>query len=726
VDSVSAASTGAWTVYHRDNAHTGNDPTLPAASSATTGWTSAVLDGQIYAEPLVFNGIVYSATLNNTVYAINQATGQTVWSKNLGAPQTGGWVCGNVSQAGILSTPVIDTAANRIYAVAEIAGTTPTYHLFGLDLAASGNIVLDTPIAPTGFDWKIQQQRGALALANGYVYVPIGGRAGDCFDGTTPYYGYVVGAPTSGVGLPNIFQTPSAAESVWAAGGVVVDDVSHNVFFATGNAIPCGGSSLSDAIVRLSPTLTSPTFFEPNDWQSNWCSPDSDLGSASPVLISPTLMFTAGKRGGGFLVDPTNLGGVNGQLYPPRTPYAQAEACLGTHADATFGSFAYAAPFVYLECETATGGSGLVALNVNTSTPSFSPCTAGCPAPDWHAGGTTRFGPPIVAGGAVWAASNGGLAAFNATTGAAIYQSAAFGVNRFVTPSEAGSQVFVPSLNVVRSFNMVFNSWTSLQGVLTSGPDASSWGATRTDVFARGSDNGLWQNTTNGTTWAGWRPLGGVITSDPGAVAWSSGRIDVVVRGSDNAIYHRYTNDGTNWSGWESLGGSFMSGPDIASWSSGRLDIFAIGTNRGLYHKFWAATGWSGWEFLGGILTSDPATVSWASGRVDIFARGSDNAMWHLFWTGTGWSGWQPQGGGFNSGPDASSCAAGHLDVYAMGQDSALWHESWNGTSWSSWQSLGGSWTSAPSAVCQPGTTTVDLFERPSDRAIWHTTVTGA
>src|SRR5260221_10471184 len=74
------ASSGAWTTYHRDDGHTGNDPTLPALTSVATGWSSAAMDGEVYAEPLIFNGIVYAATLNNTVYAFNQSTGATVWS----------------------------------------------------------------------------------------------------------------------------------------------------------------------------------------------------------------------------------------------------------------------------------------------------------------------------------------------------------------------------------------------------------------------------------------------------------------------------------------------------------------------------------------------------------------------------------------------------------------------------------------------------------------------
>jgi outer membrane protein assembly factor BamB len=450
IPTPAVVANGAWTTYHHDNAHTGYDPLAPTVGTVapTSGWALTTLDAEVYVEPLIYNGLVYTATLNNTVYALNQSTGAVVWQNHLGAPVTGGWQCGNFSMQGILGTPVIDVAGGRIY-VTTLFASDHLYRVFGLDLA-SGATMQTTVLSPlgTGFDWTIQQQRGALAVANGFVYVPFGGRAGDC----GPYHGWVVGVPTSGSTTFNVFETPSTAEGIWGAGGVVVDDTSHNVFVATGNAIPCSGSSLSDSVVRLSPTLTSPTFFEPNDWQANWCGPDSDLGSTSPVLINPNLMFMAGKHGGGFLVNPTNLGGIDGQLFPTPKPatYAQANVCFGNTSDATFGSFAYLAPFVYVECE----GRGLVAINVNTSTPSFAPCDAACAAPDWSAGSGTTFGPPIVAGGAVWAASNGGgLYAFNATTGAQIYHSVGFSINRFVTPAEAGGQVFVPSRTVIRSFS---------------------------------------------------------------------------------------------------------------------------------------------------------------------------------------------------------------------------------------------------------------------------------
>ena len=449
---------GSWTTYHRDDARTGYDSGAPAVTSVavTPGWTLPALDGQVYAETLIYNGVVYAATLNDTVYALNQIDGSIIWSKHVGTPQSSGWGCGNVSPTGILGTPVIDTSANRIYAVAEVVITgTTTYRLFGLDLGNSGNIVLNTVLTTAGFDWTIEQERGALGLRGGYVYVPFGGRAGDCGN----YHGYVFGAPTSGAAPGAPYVTPGQGMGIWAPGGVTIDDNTGKVFVSTGNGTGSGcnanvnGSAVfeNDATVRLTPgTLAHEDFFMPQDWKSNWCDNDADMGSIAPLLISPSLLFQTGKWGTGFLLNPNSLGGLDGQLYPTPKPaaYVEADTCLGNNSDATFGSGAYAAPLIYLECD----GHGLVALNVNTGAPSFSPCTT-CAAPDWHAGGTTTFGPPIVAGGAVWVASNGGgLYAFNASTGAQIFHSAGFGINRFVTPSEAGNQIFVPSGNVVRSF----------------------------------------------------------------------------------------------------------------------------------------------------------------------------------------------------------------------------------------------------------------------------------
>jgi len=267
--------------------------------------------------------------------------------------------------------------------------------------------------------------------------------------------------------------------------------------------------------------------------------------------------------------------------------------------------------------------------------------------------------------------------------------------------------------------------WTSLGGVLTSGAGASSWGASRVDVFARGQDNGMWQDTWNGTAWAGWAPLGGVITADPGAVSWSTNRIDVFARGQDNALWHRYS-DGTSWSAWQPLGGGLSYGPTVASWAPQRLDIFVVGTDGALWHKYWSGTQWGAWERLGGVLTSKPTAVSWGPNRIDIFARGTDEQIWHMDWSGTSWSGWEPLGGRFMSGPGAASCTLGHLDVYAVGGDHGIWRDSWTATGWTGWQPQGGRWLTDPGATCITGTGKENLFDVGIDYAMWQTTMTAS
>ena len=447
---AAVVTNGAWPVYHRDDAHTGFDATQPTAAGATTGWVSSTLDGAVYAEPLVWQGVVYVATLNNTVYALNQADGTTIWSKNLGAPNSSGWLCGNVSPQGILGTPVIDTAANRIY-VAAFFGT-HVFTVFGLDLANSGTVVLQTDLPTYGgaMDWKIQQERGALALANGYVYVPLGGRDGDCNDGSILYQGWIYGVPTSGSTAVIHWNSGfGGGQSVWAPGGVAVDDSTGRIFFATGQGNCPSSYDYNNAVIRLSPTLGLEDYFAPFDWHTLACN-DTDIGSASPVLISPTLAFQAGKPGNGYLVNPQSLGGVDGQLYPAKN--TNVPVCLGNSGAANYGAYAYAAPYLYLECE----GAGITALKIDTSAKTFSACDSTCGAPSWNAGSGT-YGSPIVAGGIVWAVNTGGggLTGFDAATGGVVFQSAGFSARRFSTPTEAGGQIFVASNTVIREFNMV-------------------------------------------------------------------------------------------------------------------------------------------------------------------------------------------------------------------------------------------------------------------------------
>jgi hypothetical protein len=479
---------GAWTSYHYDHAHTGFDPSLPGAASAAAGWVSVALDQTVYGEPLVYQGLVYVATLNNSVYALNQTDGSVVWSNHLRAPEAGGWQCGNVAPMGILGTPVIDTVGGRIY-VATF-GADDLYRLEALSLT-TGARVMSTVVTTnaSGFDWTIEQERGALALSldRTHVYVPFGGRAGDC----GPYHGYVIGVPTNGTASDELYVTPSTAEGIWASGGPVVDDSTGNVFFNTGNAIPCGGAVNSDSLIRTGPALGAATsYFQPQDWSSHWCGPDLDLGSTSPVMLSPSLIFDAGKYGQGFLLNPANLGGLDGQLFPTPKPasYVGADVCHTIHSDATFGSFAYAAPYVYVECN----GGGIEAVQVNTSTPSF--------VQAFTAGNGTTFGPPVVAGGIIWAVdiSGTGLYGFDAMTGGTVFHSTAFGVTHFSTPSEAGGQIFVSSNNQIREFNMTFCTGASVSPTTLTQAAGSTFAYTASSTGCSTPQYEFWVQSPNG------------------------------------------------------------------------------------------------------------------------------------------------------------------------------------------------------------------------------------
>jgi hypothetical protein len=267
------------------------------------------------------------------------------------------------------------------------------------------------------------------------------------------------------------------------------------------------------------------------------------------------------------------------------------------------------------------------------------------------------------------------------------------------------------------------NGWSSVGGVGTSSAKASSWGLTRTDVFVKGMNNGLYQRTSNGATWGSWSSVGGTLTSSPVAVSWGANRIDVFVRGTDNGLYHR-SSDGTTWSAWEGLGGSLSSGPAVATWGSGRLDVFVRGTDNGLYHR-WFSGSWSAWESLGGTLTSDPTAIAWGANRIDIFVRGTDNGLWQKSWTGSGWTSWTGVGGTLASAPAASSCTTGHLDVFVVGTDRAIYQRGFNGT-WGAWQKIGGFFIYDPGAVCPTGTTTVSLFDLAPDSSVVANTAVGS
>jgi hypothetical protein len=290
----------------------------------------ATTTGKTFSQPLFMEGGVngqdalYVATELNDVIALDPTTGAQLWTKNLGAPAPRSEFCGgSIDPLGATGTPIIDPASRSIYVAAMTnagaAGTTPTHMIYSLSVdTGSINWSVDVSAAISGFDSSIQNQRGALALLDGKVFVPYGGLDGDCGN----YKGWVIGVPVNDPTAATGWATPfTSGPGIWSPGGIASDGVS--LFVTTGNTNPPytmqWDQANSEAVIRLdaAPSFSGITadYFAPTDWYLD-DREDTDMTSSGVVLFdapgaTPThLAFCIGKASVGRLVDQTNLGGI--------------------------------------------------------------------------------------------------------------------------------------------------------------------------------------------------------------------------------------------------------------------------------------------------------------------------------------------------------------------------------------------------------------------------------
>lgn len=409
-------------------------------SSPTESWSQTV-DAPVYAEPLYFDGSVFVATENNTVYSLSSANGSIQWSDHLGTPADSvapPYECNNsTAQApdiqptiGITGTPVIDSSTDTFYVASLIYGT--GFVLFALN-TTSGQQISNTTIDPPNFHYLPEEQRGALTLANGFVYVPFGGYSWDCLPPGP--IGWVVAIPTSLNGTEYTFGVPTTVEAdIWAPEGISVDS-SGTVYLVTGDSNN-QSFDLGNSVIKLSPDLSftnsTTNFFAATNWEYTDTN-DLDLGSTGATLLPGGLIFSIGKDGIGYLLNASNLGGIGGELY-------SAVVC-GSYG--AWGGTSYAGGTIYVPC-----GDGVHALSLTTgSQPKF--------ATLWNATGFWA-GPPIITAGAVWSAgiTNGVLYALSPENGSIIYQKTLIPFEHFATPSAGGGLLFVAANQTVYAINM--------------------------------------------------------------------------------------------------------------------------------------------------------------------------------------------------------------------------------------------------------------------------------
>jgi outer membrane protein assembly factor BamB len=399
-----------WPEYHLDALRTGDSKRFPAITTPLSiAWTTH-LDGAVYAEPLVVHSRLIVATEGDSVYSFNPSTGTVDWVEKLGTPVRRSTLpCGDIDPLGITGTPAYDASTNAIFAVAEITG--PHHVLFALD-ADAGTILWSRTVDLPGDKPVTHQQRPALAVANGYVYIGFGGLAGDCGQ----YTGKVVGVPVTGQGDTIAYRVPVAREgAVWATGGPVVDS-DGNLYISTGNGSSTTKYDGSDSVIELSPDLKPISYFAPSVWARDNAT-DADLGSMSPVLLPGGLVFIAGKNGSGYVLRQGDLGGIGGQV-------STAGVCRG------FGAAGISGGDVFVPC-----ANGIMRLSVSSG---------GAMKALWQTK-TGASGPPVIGGGAVWTVntSSGTLYALDPASGDPLDGISLGGVPHFVSPTLWRGLVFV-------------------------------------------------------------------------------------------------------------------------------------------------------------------------------------------------------------------------------------------------------------------------------------------
>jgi hypothetical protein len=413
------ATSANWTTYHRDTSRSGLEPSK-IITAVTPQWSGPVaVDGQVYAEPLMCGDSVFVATEGDSVYAVNATTGRIQWQTHLGTPVPGPSLpCGNIDPSGITGTPVIDAAAGTLYVVAFL---TPDQHvLFGLNVV-NGSIRSQMVVDPVGADPSVHQQRGALSLANGFVYVPFGGLYGDC----GAYHGWVVGVPTSGSGGVLVYQVPSHREAgIWSPPGVSVAG-NGNLYFSTGNGDSSTTFDYGNSVIELSASLNPIGYFAPTNWaQLN--AGDTDLGSVAPTLLPNGDVFAIGKEGVGYLLSGSALGGIGGQL-------ASGNVCGGAYGGTARVGLSIFVPCVDGLFDVVASASNLTVL--------------------WK---TASFdaGSPIVTGNVVWVVdvSSSHLLGFNLTTGQPLYNFPLGSVDHFISPAAGDGSVVIAAGSQLYSF----------------------------------------------------------------------------------------------------------------------------------------------------------------------------------------------------------------------------------------------------------------------------------
>lgn len=366
----------------------------------------------VVAANVVVNGsatdVVYAGDEHGFFVAVNATSGSVLWSKHLGSQAT---ACSDIPDGifGITGTPVIDRSRNRIYAV-DGQGI-----LMAFDLA-TGNVAAGWPSGGVQVvdDPTVDHVYSALSFdsSTNLLFVPT---ASYCDYGQWNGAVRAVNVQSASVTAVFYFATGSSAKpsppstnfggGTWSWGGISIDGATHNLYSATGNVLPNEIATYSDSIVEWNPGLAPIASFEPPNSSS-----DGDFGSSAVLYdeAGSSCVTAVRKEGTLFVFDRTNVA-AGATFSLPLVPGSGDLVATPAHSAATH--------LIYVNNPQAGNyGRGLYA---------FSP-GAGCTlnvSPVWSQTLNVYAAPPKIAGGVIYDPAGSQLLAFNAATGAPLWNS---------------------------------------------------------------------------------------------------------------------------------------------------------------------------------------------------------------------------------------------------------------------------------------------------------------
>jgi outer membrane protein assembly factor BamB len=360
-----------------------------------------------------YHPMLFETTKSGVTFGIEATTGHIVWT----FPTSGG--------RSTFSAPAADPSDTAIYAPGIDGKVHKLNASNGQEIDAPGFPVLVSLMPHTELD------ESALNVANGYLYVTLGGSGTD----DPPYHGHVVSVRLSD-GKTMLFNTlcsqirsllgpsscPQQRAGIWSRGGAVVDpDPSTNgrVYVASGNGdfnANRSGYNYGDTVLALSADLSDLLgHYTPADY-NRLQDEDLDLGSSSPALLpwqptsrTPWMLVQGGKDAVLRLVNRAPLPGVGGELQLIDLP-TRVFSTPAVWTDASNRAWVFVGLVGQLHAyRLETNRSGVSRL-----------------ASIWRrsAATTKRGTSPVVANGIVFVAFDRAVIAFNAVTGAELWSSA--------------------------------------------------------------------------------------------------------------------------------------------------------------------------------------------------------------------------------------------------------------------------------------------------------------